>query len=286
MKYIYFIPFFFVLVAAPLIAAKASDIKIARKETVLAKEINLPQYGNFDEVTGRSVEFDALMQQFVPDTNRLLAVYIDKHDLETIAKNPQAGFRKYIMVQTLKQGIVFNKAEDFVEMKKAFAKEMEALAPSDIPEVGNMMNNISDYVQKNYNADMRVKVGESRNLGRIVDGDDRVGFLTLTNYGVTSAEGVIDYPVAGVSIVQNVRGRLLFIYTYLSDYKGEQEIEWVKATGIGFSDEVARANMSDDAMLAERGSAVRTVILVCLGALGGVMGAMVVMNRKQKDKTV
>jgi len=286
MKYFYFIPFFFVLVAAPLIAAKASDVKIVRKETILAKDINLPQYGNFDEVTGRSVEFDALMQQFVPDTNRLLAVYIDKDDLDTIAENPQAGFRKYIMVQTLKQGIVINGDEDFAEMKNAFAKEMDALSFSDSPEVGNMLNNISDYVQKNYHTDMRMQVGESRNLGRIVDTADRVGFLTISNYGVASAEGVQDYPVAGVAIVQNVKGRLLFIYAYLSDYKNEQEIDWVKATGLAFADQVARANMSEDARLTERGSAVRTVILVCLGALGGVMGAMLVMNRKQKDTAV
>ncbi len=286
MKYLYFIPLFFIMVAAPFIAAKAADVKIVRKEIIVGEEINLPHYGNFDEVTGRSAEFDTLMEQFVPATNRLLAVYIDKDDLNTIAKNPEAGFSKYIMVQTLKEGTVFSEPDSFAEMKEAFVKEMEALAPSEMPEVGNMMNSISDYVQKNYNANMSVKVGESRNLGKIVDTEDRIGFLTLTNYGVATAEGTKDYPVAGISIVQNVRGRLLFIYAYLSDYKNEQEIDWITKTGIAFADELARANMSDNAKLAERGSAVRTVILVCLGALGGVMGALVVMNRKQKKDTV
>lgn len=287
MKRIYFLSLFLVMATTPFIAAKAADVKIARKEIVLAQEINLPQFGNFDEVTGRSVEFDTLMQQFVPASNRLLAVYIDKDDLETISQNPQAGFRKYIMVQTLKKGTVFSGPDNFAEMKKAFTQEMEALAPSEVPEVGNMMNNISDYVQKNYNANMTVNVGESRNLGKIVDSEDRVGFLTLTNYGVATSEGTKDYPVAGISVVQNVKGRLLFIYAYLSDYKNQEEIEWIKTTGLAFADEVARANMSDDARLTERSSAVRSVILVCLGALGGVIGALVVMNRRRRnDKTV
>lgn len=286
MKYLYLIPVFCLLVSVPLIAAKAADVRILRKESILAKDINLPQYSRFDEVTGRSVEFDALMQKFVPDSNRLLAIYIDREDLETLSRDPQTGFRKYIMVQTLKQGIVINDDEDFAEMKKAFVKEMETLSLANDPEVGNMLNNISDYVQKNYNTDMRMKPGENRILGRIVDTEDRIGFLTVSNYGIATGEGMQDYPVAGVAIVQNVRGRLLFIYAYLSDYKEDRDIEWVKETALDFSDQVARANMSQEAVLAARGSVVRTIILVCLGALGGILGAVFVINRRQKDLAV
>lgn len=280
MKHFYFLPLFVAMVAVTFVAARASDAKIIRKEMVLAEEINLPQFGNFDEVTGRSVEFDTLMQQFVPADTRLLAVYIDKDDLDVLSAEPHKGFQKYIMVQTMKQGTVLEDAQSFALAKEAFMKQMEVSLPDSPPEVGNMMDNVSDYVQKTYNTDMRVNVGANRTLGKIIDTEDRLGYLTQADVE-TTADGKT-YSVVGASIIQNVRGRLLFVYAYLSDYKGEEDLAWIKKTGIGFSDQLARANLSADARLAARGSAVRTVILICLGALGGVMGTIVAINRKQK----
>lgn len=280
MKHFYFLPLFVAMVAVTFVAARASDAKIIRKEMVLAEEINLPQFGNFDEVTGRSVEFDTLMQQFVPADTRLLAVYIDKDDLDVLSAEPHKGFQKYIMVQTMKQGTVLEDAQSFALAKEAFMKQMEVTLPDSPPEVGNMMDNVSDYVQKTYNTDMRVNVGANRTLGKIIDTEDRLGYLTQADVE-TTADGKT-YSVVGASIIQNVRGRLLFVYAYLSDYKGEEDLAWIKKTGIGFSDQLARANLSADARLAARGSAVRTVILICLGALGGVMGTIVAINRKQK----
>ena len=284
MKPLYLLSIFIAMVAATFIAAKAADVKVARKEMVLAEEINLPLYRNFDEVTGRSVEFDALMQQFVPGDTRLLAVYIDKDDLEVLSSEPHKGFQKYIMVQTMKQGSVLDGAAGFARAKEAFIKQMEAAQESTMPEVGNMMDNVSDYVQKKYNADVRVNVGANRTLEKVIDTDDRIGYLTQADVETTGLAK--KYSVVGVSIIQNIKGRLLFVYTYLSDFKGEEDLLWVKKTAVSFSDELARANMSADARLAERGSVVRTVILMCLGALGGVMmGTIVVMNRKHKKGT-
>ena len=131
---------------------------------------------------------------------------------------------------------------------------------------------------------MRVNVGANRTWGKVIDAEDRIGYLTQADVETTG--GNKTYSVAGISIIQNVRGRLLFIYAYLSDFKGDEDIAWIKKTGLAFSDALARANMSDEARLAERGSAVRTVILMCLGALGGVMGTIVAMNRRQKKGMV
>lgn len=284
MKPLYFLPVFILMIAVTFLAAKAADVKIARKEMVLAEEINLPYYGNFDEVTGRSVEFDTLMQQFVPADTRLLAVYIDRDDLDVLSKDPHKGFQKYIMVQTMKQGSVLEGAGSFALAKEAFIKQMEMTSLNDMPEVGSMMENVSDYVQKNYNADMRVNVGANRILGKIVDTDDRIGYLTQADVETTG--NIKKYSVAGVTIIQNVRGRLLFVYAYLSDFQGAEDLDWIKKTGLSFSDKLARANMSVDARRAERGSAVRTVILICLGALCGVMtGVLAMMRRRQKKGT-
>lgn len=273
------------------VAAMATDQEptkdIVRHEMISAEDIALPAFDGFDEVYGRSPEFDALLKQFVPAGNRLLSVYIHKDDMKNIAANPDAGFTKYILVQTLEQSVVFWNKEDFQRVKESFVKEMAAIQPAEMPEVGDMMTNISTYISTNYKTDLKVKVGEVRNLGEMASAEDRIGFLILSNYGVTTPEGNMDYPVAAAMMAMNVRDRLVFVYTYLGKSQSAEDIAWVKDTATHFADRMQTVNAEKPAVGADAGSFLRNLVLILLGALGGIVGVMLVLNRKrQKDEVL
>jgi len=280
--------FLCLLLPVAAIGAGTEPVKdIVRLEMISAEDIALPVFEGFDEVYGRSPEFDALLKQFVPPGNRLLGVYIHKDDMKNIAANPDAGFTKYILVQTLEQSVVFWNKEDFQRVKESFIKEMSAIQPAEMPEVGDMMTNISSYLSTNYKTDLKVKVGEVRNLGEMESAEDRIGFLILSNYGVTTPEGKSDYPVAAAMMAMNVRDRLIFVYTYLGKSQSAEDIAWVKETATQFSDRMQGVNAERPAVGADAGSFLRNLVLILLGALGGIVGVMLVLNRKRhKDEVL
>jgi hypothetical protein len=117
--------------------------------------------------------------------------------------------------------------------------------------------------------------------------EDRIGFLILSNYGVTTPEGNMDYPVAAAMMAMNVRDRLIFVYTYLGKSQSAEDIAWVKDTATHFADRMQTVNAEKPAVGADAGSFLRNLVLILLGALGGIVGVMLVLNRKrQKDEVL
>lgn len=204
------------------------DPAVVRQASFGDVTVLLPSIEGYQEIYKRTKEFDDFMEQFVPPTNTLLAVYLSDADMARIADSKNLVFKDYILVQTVKQDVTLPTDADFAALKETFRKEIDSMTPSESAEVKEIMDKVSDYVSSNYQTDLNVKVGEVKSLGVASEDNRHISFLTLANYGVNTGEGEKSHMVASSMTGANVQGRLIYTYVYLSDFKDEADLEHVK----------------------------------------------------------
>lgn len=260
------------------LAAQAKTERI-RHEFVAGRDIVLPALPGFEEVLGRSAEFDRLMSKFVLPDNRMLGFYISDADMARMAEATGEGFRKYVIVQTMKHGMFLDGDASFSAVKASFREEMAALPPQNIPEVGNVMRDASEYIGTTYQTDMKMEIGESRNQGVFTETENYIGFLNLSSLAIETAQGKQVYPAAVAMMAVNVRGRLILVYSYYSNYELLSDVDFVKDTARIYADLLLDVNR------AESGNAVvRNIILICLLLMGVLVAGMLIFNRLQAGK--
>ncbi|MDP2206109.1 MAG: hypothetical protein Q8K65_07360 [Alphaproteobacteria bacterium] len=259
-------------------AAEAGTERV-RQEFVAGRDIALPVLPGFEEVLGRSAEFDRLMSKFVLPDNRMLAFYISDADMERMAEGSGEGFRRYLIVQTLKQGVFLDGDTRFDAVKASFRDEMAALPAQNLPEVGDVMRDATEYIGSTYKTDMKMEVGESRNQGVFVETKDYIGFLNLSSLAIETAQGKKSYPAAVAMMAVNVRGRLILVYSYYSNYELLSDVDFVKDTAKMYADMLLHANVDNVG-----GNVIRNIILICLFVSAAMIAGMLVFNRLQSGK--
>lgn len=265
--------------ALPLRTAEA-DIEKVRHEFVGGVNIALPVMNGFEEVLGRSAEFDRLMSKFVLPDNRMLAFYISDADMARMAEGSGEGFRKYLIVQTLKQGVFLDGDVSFEGIKKSFRDEMADLKPQDLPEVGEVMRDATEYIGSTYKTDMKMEIGENRSKGIFVEEDDYIGFLNLSSLAIETPQGKKEYPAAVAMMAVNVRGRLILVYSYYSNYAISSDIDFVKSTAQNYAKLLLEANAGGDSA----GETGRKVILIVLFMLAALIAGALLFNRLQTPR--
>ncbi|MFN7113561.1 MAG: hypothetical protein ACK4PK_04300 [Alphaproteobacteria bacterium] len=259
-------------------AASAGTERV-RQEFVAGRDIVLPALPGFEEVLGRSAEFDRLMSKFVLPDNRMLAFYISDADMERMAQGSGEGFRRYLIVQTLKQGVFLDGDMRFAAVKASFREEMAALPPQNLPEVGEVMRDATEYIGSTYKTDMKMEVGESRNQGVFVETKDYIGFLNLSSLAIETAQGKKNYPAAVAMMAVNVRGRLILVYSYYSNYELLSDVDFVKDTAKMYADTLLYVNADSVG-----GNVIRNIILICLFVSAAMIAGMLIFNRLQSGK--
>jgi hypothetical protein len=260
------------------LAAEAA-IERVRHEFVAGRDIVLPVLPGFEEVLGRSAEFDRLMSKFVLPDNRMLGFYISDADMARMAEGSGEGFRRYVIVQTLKQGVFLDGEARFDAIKASFRDEMAALPAQTLPEVGDVMRDATDYIGSTYKTDMKMEVGESRNQGVFAETKNYIGFLNLSSLAIETAQGRKSYPSAVAMMAVNVRGRLILVYSYYSNYELLSDVDFVKDTALLYADLMLAVNAED------LGSTViRNIILICLFVSGALIAGIMIFTRLQAGK--
>lgn len=240
----------------------------------------LPVLPGFDEVLGRSAEFDRLMSKFVLPDNRMLAFYISDADMARMAEGTGEGFRRYVIVQTMKHAVFLDAGGvRFEDVKASFREEMQHIQPQELSEVGEVMRGATEYIGSAYNTDMKMKLGENRSQGVFVETKDYIGFLNLSSLAIETAQGVKDYPTAVAMMAINVRGRLILAYSYHSNYDLLSDLELVKDTAKLYAELMLSVNAVPPAS-----KVLRQIILICLFITGAMIAGMLLYGRMQAGK--
>jgi len=264
------------LLNLPAQAAKAEPV---RHEFVAGRNIVLPALPGYDEVLGRSAEFDQLMSKFVLPDNRMLAFYISDADMNRMAEGSGEGFRRYVIVQTVKQAMFLDGGADFEKVKASFREEMKNIQPQELSEVGEVMREATKYIGSTYNTDMKMNVGENSNQGVFAEGADYIGFLNLSRLAIETVQGKKDYPAAVAMMAVNVRGRLILVYSYHSNYELLSDLDLVKKTAQVYADLLLQKNAGADG-----NAVIRNILLICLLVAAALVAGWLILNRLQARK--
>ena len=188
--------------------------------------IMLPVMDGFVELYGKSPDFDKIVEHFVPEGNKLLAVYLSDADVVAMNADPQAGLKKYILVQANLNGNPVNTPADFNAVKEDFANQIGSGSWQDDKTITDAMDNVSGYVKNQFGQAAALKIGDTRYLGKIVDTPDALAVMMLTNYGMTTAKGEESYPVvAGLSTLQ-LKSNVVVAFVY-SNYGAPADMDFV-----------------------------------------------------------
>jgi len=231
--------FAFALIALLAFAApaRADDETIARHAFVGDQEIALPKLLGFEEVFGKSAQFDQLVKQFVPPENRLLAVYLQYKDMKALQGDASGGIKKYILVQTTKGDVTVKDQNDFNVFKQAIIRETGGSL-----DVDAAAQEMLDKIDQGSGA--QLKIGESKSLGAFMNLDNALGVAMLANIGMQSGGQQIDIPIAISMSALNVKRKAL-IYSVYAQYADPADIEFVKDTAKEYARATLAANGAD-----------------------------------------
>lgn len=203
--------------------ARADDGAIARNSFVGDQEIALPNLLGFQETYGKNAQFDALVKQFVPPENRLLAVYLSFKDMKAMEENPANGIKKYMLVQTPKADVTIKGQQDFDVFKQAIIRETGGVLNADAAA-----QDMLDHINKG--GGPQVSIGQSKSFGAFMNLDNAIGISMLANIGMKTPDGQqIDIPIAISMSALNVKNKAL-IYSVYAQYQGPEDNEFVKET--------------------------------------------------------
>ncbi len=226
---------FVIAFAAP---SRAEDIAVARNSFVGDQEIALPELLGFQENYGKNPQFDALVKQFVPPENRLLAVYLSFKDLKAMEENPANGIKKYMLVQTTKADVTIKGQQDFDIFKQAIIRETGGVLEAD-KAAQDMLNHI------NQGGGPQVSIGQSKSFGAFMNLDNAIGISMLANIGMKTPDGQqVDIPIAISMSALNVKNKAI-IYSVYAQYTGPEDNEFVKETAKEYARLTLAANGGD-----------------------------------------
>ncbi|MDE1151082.1 MAG: hypothetical protein PW788_00975 [Micavibrio sp.] len=260
------------------VAAQAEDTPDVAKHVFVGQtDIALPNVLGYKEIYGSNEEFDNLAKQFVPPENRLLAVYLSYTDIKAMNENPDAGFKRYILVQTAKNDVTLKTPSDFDVIKAEIIKGAGGDFTND-KKTRDLLDSASNYVSDYYHKTAQLDVGEVKNIGAFINTDKAIAIAMLANIGMKTPDGVDrQYALASAVTAVAVHDKVIFANIY-SNYEGAADAQFVRDSAKDFVDFTLKANMGATATAATGGSgemdaflnlAIRGTFVLCIILLIG-----------------
>lgn len=264
MRLFYILSLTLSLISATPATAADTTTDVAKHIFVGNTDISLPNVIGFKEIYGTNPEFDRLTRQFVPQDNRLLAVYLSYADIKAMNEDPDAGFKRYILVQTPKTDLSINSPADFEVIKQEIVIDAGGQLSGD-KKTQELLDNASGYMNDYYHKSTKLQVGETKNLGAFVNTDNSIALALLANLGVSTAEGQKDYALATALAAVNVKGKVVFANVY-SNYDGAADAEFVRDSAKDFVTYTQALNGGATGLPAESGETAPFLNIVLMGA--------------------
>ncbi len=180
-------------------------------------------------------DYRVLLDSFVPDTNRLLAAFVNAETSANVRAGVSKPFYQYAMVETLRRA-------EFAEVDPALFKQAsEGVAQEFGAYLSSQTHDWQDEVNRKLKAmrgmDAKASVSKPIQLGTFFSKPNACGFGMISD---TSFAGNTAKLVAAMTVLR-VQNRLIFAYFY-SAYKDEDSVQWVRKTSEQWADAILKAN--------------------------------------------
>ena len=190
-----------------------------------AVQIELPAPGGAHEISEQLPGFRQMIESIVPVSNRLLALYAPD------SVRNETNVARYMMVQSVKdfEGLDVS-ASDFASVAALSKAQMPSLDQA-MKDAGNSAaQKVSEAVSQQTDANVDIKVGESKVLGAYADEKDWIGLSLMIAAQVTGDdEAAQPHSLICAANTIRVRSRILYVFVY-SNYDSAADKSWTEAT--------------------------------------------------------
>ncbi len=198
------------------------------KVRVGGNNLTIKSPSGFHEISNLSPSTRKLLEKFVPESNRLLAVLVSEEDLGRILKDESVKLERYLLLETLKEDEDIDISPDFF---RKFSKKIEenhtTLFNKYIAETDHALDVASIAISGYLGIDIKMGLKEQIPLGIYVNTNNSIGFASLANTETHSEAGKLNEVIVGGTNSIYVKNRLLFGYVY-STFNYQSDIDWVR----------------------------------------------------------
>lgn len=224
------------LLAAALVPA--AEAQQSHTYQLGTKQVAIPPPSGFAEGMSQSDHVATIMTSTESPNNEVLASHITLEDLARIKRGEQPEFSFYTKVSVLKAA----KAREMTDADfAALVKQFESTSPQVFDVNGPVMKGAIKHIQGGLSEaagkDVKVELGQPQNLGSFEKTKDVFSTILLLT---VKGEGR-ELPLLGTLSFVNLKGRLVFFYTYRK-FNSEKDAELLRDFTRGWLKEVVAAN--------------------------------------------
>jgi hypothetical protein len=178
----------------------------------------------------------ALMDAFVAQSNRLIACFMLKGDLQKLKGGANDSIlARYAMVQVPRRGEYLDcGSSDFKEVANSLKEEFGDILSSSMKETEDEFNKRMKSLDLE---EATVSLGAPIQLGCLFSKQDAYCFGMIVPFTM----GGNSIKMGMGAVFMRVKQRLLFVYLY-SEYKDDDSIAWIRVTIEDWADAIIKAN--------------------------------------------
>jgi len=180
-------------------------------------------------------DYRVLMDSLVPDTNRLLAAFLNSEDSANLRSGISKGLNRYAIVENLRRAEFIDiDADTFKQVTDGIAQQFGATLNASTKNEEEELNHKLKAMQ---GSDTTMSLDKPVQLGAFFSKPNACGFGLIQQI---SAAGSSVKMVAGITFLR-AQNRLIYAYVY-SAYKDEDSVKWVRKTSEQWADAILKAN--------------------------------------------
>lgn len=179
-------------------------------------------------------------EAFVPNTNRLCAVYIDEREMGRLLNGESPNVAREMFVEVSKQieAATLTKA-DFGGICSDFRATMARICDTFERDHPGFLDQVAGHLQETAGLDVALKVADVIPLPPHEESADSLSYSMYMKYSVKLGDGQPKTSVrVGTTVLLFVQDKVLFFYIYGT----KDDLEWTRATAKDWSSQVLGAN--------------------------------------------
>ncbi len=211
--------------------------------TIGSTTVNVAAPPGYTDPSLRAPGVMQVMTKLTPPTNRLLKMYMQNADVDTMLAGKQFDMERYFMVQTAIQAEWLEaKPGDFAQMKEQLkalsASENVKLMENAQPGIDQGTRDIGKMVG---DPGFAIKLNDTAALGVYSETARSISMLNSSTVEGTVGGKASSKRMAAGTTIALIKGKILYLYTF-SPHRNDADLAWIRTTAAAWETAILRAN--------------------------------------------
>lgn len=198
--------------------------------TISLTPVAIPVPEGFTDTSNTTPDLHKLMLNFVPSTNRSLAMFLLNDDVKALMQGIDPGIERYIMLQS------FNELEDedisdadFEEISQEMRNSVDTMYDQLKDELQSEINTMEQGFNDITDLKMDFELNNVIVLPKRIDIPGQFTHTSLISNKIVVEEEVFDQVMVLCSTILHIKDKFLYLFVY-DTYKDQENINWAENT--------------------------------------------------------